>query len=370
MITNNKDNTIRIVRGEDRYAGAPNVDHSVRINLQGPKKNYIEGNSLTYVRNPDYWGKATIGGKEYSMPFVDKVVCPIIPDVSTQIAALRTGKVDLMVNVSWEYWDSLAKTNPELKKLEYPHGRTFVLFLRCDKPPMNDIRVRKALWMAIDRTAVGNSAYGGKWVPLNYPIHSTAAGEGFTPIENLPPETQEMFGYNPKRAKDLLAEAGYANGFNASVTIRSQDVTLMPMIVDYWKNIGVNCEIKVVESGAFWGIKADKTYDMIMYPDAWTGLVWQMRGFTSEASWNMARWLDSYFDKQFGNIRKTIDPVKRTAMIKDLGVYLIGQSPVLTMPAQYSSNYWQPWVRNYHGESAASFANFGALMSVAWTEKD
>lgn len=44
MITNNKDNTIRIVRGEDRYAGATNVDQSLRVNLQGPKKNYIEGN--------------------------------------------------------------------------------------------------------------------------------------------------------------------------------------------------------------------------------------------------------------------------------------------------------------------------------------
>ena len=57
---------------------------------------YVSGSHMSYKRNPDYWDTTIIDGQEYELPFIDKVVCPIIPDPSTRVAALRTGTFDLV----------------------------------------------------------------------------------------------------------------------------------------------------------------------------------------------------------------------------------------------------------------------------------
>ncbi len=58
---------------------------------------YKEGHSQTYTKNPKYWDSELIGGKKYQLPFTDKVVMMIIRDEATQLASLRTGKIDLMM---------------------------------------------------------------------------------------------------------------------------------------------------------------------------------------------------------------------------------------------------------------------------------
>ncbi|GAI38768.1 unnamed protein product, partial [marine sediment metagenome] len=80
---------------------------------------YVEGSSVTYEKNPNYWGTTVIDGKEYKLPFVDKLVRPIILDESTRLAALRTAKVDYDYVIEWKYTDSLEKTNPELNKFRW-----------------------------------------------------------------------------------------------------------------------------------------------------------------------------------------------------------------------------------------------------------
>ena len=71
---------------------------------------YVVGSHMAYKRNTNYWDKTTIGGKEYQIPFIDKIVVPIIPDDSTQVAALRTGKVDIDEGVDPRQWNNLERT--------------------------------------------------------------------------------------------------------------------------------------------------------------------------------------------------------------------------------------------------------------------
>lgn len=77
---------------------------------------YVPGSYMSVVRNPDYWHKTTIGGEKYQLPFIDRVVLPIIPDAATQIAALRTGEIDIMPRVNSVYYNTLDTQTPELKK--------------------------------------------------------------------------------------------------------------------------------------------------------------------------------------------------------------------------------------------------------------
>ncbi|GAJ03263.1 unnamed protein product, partial [marine sediment metagenome] len=84
---------------------------------------YVEGSYLAYERNSNYWNTTIIDGVEYQMPFVDKVIYPIIPDESTQIAALRTAKIDHWPRVPLVYEDSLADTCPEMIRFKWLSGR-------------------------------------------------------------------------------------------------------------------------------------------------------------------------------------------------------------------------------------------------------
>ncbi|MEK0326928.1 MAG: ABC transporter substrate-binding protein, partial [Nitrosopumilus sp.] len=76
---------------------------------------YVVGSHMTYLRNPIWWQTATIDGVEYKLPFVDKVIIPIMPDIATQIAAIRTAKLDWIEYVAAPYWESLISTAPSLK---------------------------------------------------------------------------------------------------------------------------------------------------------------------------------------------------------------------------------------------------------------
>ena len=75
---------------------------------------FVQGNSNTYTRNPAYWDKETIGGKQYQLPYLDKVVYRTIKDEATWIAALRTGKLDMLEAIRWQNVESLKKSAPQL----------------------------------------------------------------------------------------------------------------------------------------------------------------------------------------------------------------------------------------------------------------
>ena len=76
---------------------------------------FVPGNSNTYTKNPIYWDKEKIGGAEYKLPFVDKVVYRTIKDEATRITALRTGKLDILEAIRWQNVDELKKNAPQLK---------------------------------------------------------------------------------------------------------------------------------------------------------------------------------------------------------------------------------------------------------------
>ena len=95
-------------------AGATNWKN---VNGTGPfmLTDFVQGNSNTYAKNPNYWDKEKINGAEYKLPFVDKLVYRTIKDEATFITALRTGKLDILETIRWQNVDELKKSAPQLK---------------------------------------------------------------------------------------------------------------------------------------------------------------------------------------------------------------------------------------------------------------
>ena len=103
-----------IVPKEVVDAGAGNWKN---LNGTGPfmLTDFVSGNSNTYTKNPIYWDKEKIGGSDYKLPFVDKIVYRTIKDEATFVTALRTAKLDILENIRWQNVEQLKKSAPHLK---------------------------------------------------------------------------------------------------------------------------------------------------------------------------------------------------------------------------------------------------------------
>jgi peptide/nickel transport system substrate-binding protein len=335
--------------------------------------NFISGTSLTYERNPKYWGKTKINGKEYQLPFVDKIVYPFIADESVRVAAIRTARVDFVAGLGWQFKETLEKSTPELKVYPWVYAGAGSIGMRCDKKPFTDIRVRRAMNMAIDRKAFVQSMFGGNGVILSFPFYHDWPETLYTPIEKLPKSARELFEYNPEKAKKLLAEAGYPNGFKTNCYAPSiaMETDWMQLIADYWAKIGVDCKLDVREYSSYQSATLAGHHDQMAERSNTCGtpLAGLMKMGGAESAWNLAKWKDKEFMDNFWKSSEEPNKKKRDKMLKDLNIQLIDQSPMVILPTYYSYTYTWPWVKNYHGENSFHCWGRPAVWMHIWVDQ-
>jgi peptide/nickel transport system substrate-binding protein len=168
----------------------------------GPFKfdHWAKGSEITLVKNPDYWG---------TPPSLDKVTFRFIPDAAAQTAALLAGDVQAFPNVAP---DSLAqiKSDPRLKiSVGTTEGET-ILAINNAKPPFDNLKVRQAISYALDRKEIIDGAQDGYGTPIG--SHFSPADPGYVDLTGVYP-------HDPAKARELLKEAGFPNGFKATLKL-------------------------------------------------------------------------------------------------------------------------------------------------------
>ncbi len=196
-------------------AGASNWKN---LNGTGPfmLTDFVRGNVTTYSKNPVYWDNEKIGGAEFKLPFVDKLIYRNIKDEATAITALRTGKLDIMELVRWS----------DMEELEEERSTTEVVEVALDERP---VPVHAGRYQAVRRHPRSSRAqsrggqagnrqglcYNGHAELFSYPQHPDYTGY-YEPLSAMPESVKELFTYNPDKAKKLLAEAGVCEGGSRS----------------------------------------------------------------------------------------------------------------------------------------------------------
>ncbi|MFT3800819.1 MAG: ABC transporter substrate-binding protein [Burkholderiaceae bacterium] len=334
---------------------------------------FIQGTSSTYDKNPGYWDKVAIGGKDYKLPFVDKLVYRTIKDESTLHAAFRTGKIDLLETVRWSAAEELLKSNPQLKSSRWLNVRGTFLAMRVDTKPFDDIRVRRALNMAVNKQEIVKSYYNGNAELLGYPQHPDYIGY-YEPLDKMPDSVKELFTYDPAKAKKLLAEAGYPNGFSFKVQYCScspNHTDLLPLVAAYLEQVGVKLELQPMEYASFLSAMTTKKHAAGYFMDnGHTNPTTTLRkSFATGQVWNPSMYADPELDKKIAAALDERDEPERQQKIRAITREILDKAPYIWMPTHYNYTLWWPWVKNYGGELRAGGDRPGPIYARIWIDQ-
>jgi peptide/nickel transport system substrate-binding protein len=200
-------------------------------------KSWQRGNRIEMVRNEDYW--------EPSVPKLASVTFRFIGDAPAQAAALRAGDIDGFPNFTAPELFGEFQKDPRFKTVIGATPRKLVAGLNNSKAPLNNVKVRQAMMSAIDRQAVIDGAFSGYGTPIG--SHFAPTDPGYVDLTGVLP-------YNRDKAKELLKEAGYPNGFSVSIkcpqmTYTSRACEIMQAMLS---EVGIKLSIEASEFPAKW----------------------------------------------------------------------------------------------------------------------
>ena len=335
---------------------------------------YVQGNAATFSKNPVYWDKQTVGGQSYKLPFVDKIVYRTIKDEATMQTALRTGKIDILESIRWSAVEELKKSAPALKWKRWVNTGGVFVAMRVDTKPFDDIRVRRALNMAVNKQEIVQSFYGGNAEVFAFPQHPDY-GAYFEPLDKMPDSIKELYTYNPDKAKKLLTEAGHPNGFTFKAHICACDPIMMdlgPMVAAYLEKIGVKMQFEPLEQGAFFSLlRAGKNHAGMAYTNSHGGPTTTLRkNFMQGQYTNNAQWNDTEFEKKMRTMYRERDEGKRQQMVREMTREIVDKAPYIFLPVAYTYAAWWPWVKNYDGEIYAGGFWWAPVHARIWIDQD
>ena len=349
---------------------------------------WVEGSSMTWEKNSDYWGFDE-KFPENQLPYTDVTRSLIMPDEATRIAAMRTGKGDYM---GWsagsaistvEQAEALVRTNPSIKLIPYAYRSTTSTAFNVDKPPFDDINVRRAMQLALDLDTINTVYYKG-WATVE-PMGQigTGAVEYVTPFDEWPEDIKKYYRYDPEAAIALLDEAGYTpdeNGVRisaSSVFHATSDLALGDIFADYWRDIGIDIEIvKGPDNTTVGTWIREHSYPHDMIGSAIMGYdrspITILRAFIhSEGGYNYTGVRNPEFDAMIEAAEAAATYEERQDIIKELDLELSRQQLyVWGMKAQHF-NAVQPWLIGYNGEYHLGLQQrFSQLFARLWLDQE
>ncbi len=338
---------------------------------------YVPATSMTFKKNPNYWKHDPLH-PENQLPYMDGLKELFILDASTRLAGFRTGKIDRLggglIPISLDDAELLLRENPALKYKEF-HTAGTCLWGRIDKPelPFKDLRVRKALNMAINRQEIVDKYYKGKADLFSVPYANDVGHRAmFTPLEQMPASVQEVFSYNPEKAKQLLKEAGYPNGFKTQILCSADEADFLSMIREYFLAIGVDMTLSVTELGARRSMARARTYPEMNYGGVVeNAFPFKMHMVRSESFDCFSYWEHPYTRALYEEAMKYVgkDDAALCKLLKERYAPFVLENCIgVWLPGPYTYTLWWPWLQNFWGAVTLGYDNQQGYTHYAWMD--
>lgn len=261
--------------------------------------------SIVLERFADYWGTPAE---------LDKVTFRIIENADSLVMSLQSGAIDLFSHLTTT---QAAQLGDDFQILEGTMNLVQALYLNNAAEPFSNEKVRQALCYAVDKQQIIDLAFDGYGSPIGssmYPAFQKYFVEDLT----------DYYPYDPERAMELLAEAGYPDGFTMTITVPSNyqpHIETAQVLVEQLKAVGITAEIHLVE----WGTWLDETYTNRQFQSTVVGVDASnmtaralLERFTSTAGDNFINYSDSDYDALFAQVQTAADDDARTELYKEM----------------------------------------------------
>ncbi len=293
----------------------------------GPYKfvSQVKGESIKMTANDKYFG---------GVPAIKDLTFSIRLDTDAAVIALQAGELDFLTNIATSYKSTIEADEKLSWYLADSPGQGWIIFntgINTDKPGskyFSDVRVRQAAAYAVDKEDVVIAATDGLGKVINSPIPTGFAGYSQVP---------DYYTRDMDKARALLKEAGYPNGFSVNLRCITTPTYYKPAetLIGQLAEIGINAQLEVLESGAYWtSIMTDYDYDIAIgnytatTPDADIPL---MQHYYTGATLRYTNHSIPELDKLLDEARGETDAAKRESIYKDI-VKIILEDNCLVVP--------------------------------------
>jgi peptide/nickel transport system substrate-binding protein len=317
-----------------------------------------------FKRNPDYFLKG--------QPYVDGVEWLVLEDPSSGLAMYRTGQIDCG---PWHQWsvrqqdlESVKKSHPHLMYQDFLSNVVGRVYMRTDKPPFNDVRVRRAISHAINRQGIIDAvSIRGELSPAVSP----GLAEWSLPIDQLG-EGAKYYQYNPQEARRLLAEAGFPNGFKTQLNVTGgygpDFLDAAQLVQRYLKEAGIEAELRLQEYGAYMATTNQGKYEGMAYGPF--GPAWEpdnalYRQYAPGSPSNTSHIDDPKLTAMLKEQRRTEDLEARKKIIFDIQRYAAEQQYYVYTNSVMMTGSWQPYVKNYAPNLTF---DYGGRVAALWLD--
>lgn len=285
-------------------------------------RSYTANQSATFMRNPGYWGAPK--------PYLDGVTFTFFQDSQSILTAFQGSTIDIMLGTSFDEIPDLQGT-PGTKLLRAPGSATFTLWMRVDKAPFTDKRVRQAVAWAIDRTGLVSSVLNGDAQVGN--------DNFFGPTMPLRPTNLVQRKQNLAKAKALLSAA---KPEQTHVTLTTENTPPAPDYAALVKadlaKVGIDVTLDVISQTAFYGSGKNQPWLEVPF-----GIVdWASRAIpsqylipvmTSSGVWNSAHYSNPTLDRLIKEFDAETNKAKRQSLANQIATISYDDVPVIV-------SYW------------------------------
>ncbi|MDR0648559.1 MAG: ABC transporter substrate-binding protein [Synergistaceae bacterium] len=320
---------------------------------------WVQDQRVTLKKNPEYWGRDEDGSQ---LPYLDGWELVVIPDGTVAWEEFKKGNIDIMRDVP----DNLVTDARGLlgdKMLEAPQPGTYYFGFNMQREPFKSNKaLRHAINYAVDRERINDLVLEGLWSPA----------KGVLP-PSMPGYNPDLAGYSfdPERAKQLLAEAGFPDGFETTLQV-NQNVrhkAVAEAVQAQVAELGIKLNVQIVD----WGVHLD-TLDrgetdmyrmgwVVDYLDPDNFLYVNLHSSNFGAKGNYSFYGNPEADKLMEEGRTETDPAKRIEIYRKAEQIIVDDAPWMFLFYYYNNMATQKWVS---GATLPAFGNYTARMDNVW----
>ena len=306
---------------------------------------WVKGDHITMEANPNYWREG--------LPKVKTLIFRPIPESTTRAVAIQTGDVDVVGRLSSKQAQSLLGA-PDVKVIRYPTTRIYYIAFNNLTTgvdgPMEDPRVRQAMNYAVDVEAIIDGLFDGFAEPAT----------GFVAFGEMGYGVVEPIAYDPDKARELLAEAGYPDGFEMDFACPTMSFLdqVCEAVQGYLLDVGIETSLEFIELDQFWDLEAEKQLPPL-FGDGWSSSLGEAysRLYGALGGWDApySSWSDPVIDEFLANIEQAIDFEERKKLYEDLQVYMQEDPPFIYLYQPMTFEAINTRVQNYNPRPAEDY---------------